>query len=99
MYKEVIHIHTMNTPKQVNCNIPSGKLDGKDLKSYIERVKDSFWGSFNNALSLRDNYLIWAVEVQGISKRQAGSIFGLKKSASYSAYQSAKNRKEEITKP
>lgn len=82
----------MDTPKQLHFITISKKLDDKKRKSVIEKIRDSYWRQYNLSLSIKENFIVWAHDVQGMTYPEIGEIFGLKKSRICDVYYDAKKK-------
>ena len=70
----------MKTPKHLQFTTISKELDGKQKQSVLQQVKSSYWRHYNASLSIKENFIVWAHDVQGMSYVDIGEVLSLKKS-------------------
>ena len=64
---------------RTNFITTSRKIESKKLSSFLRQQKDSFQNSYNKLLSSRENFILWAREVQKpkLTYKQIGDVFGI----------------------
>lgn len=75
-----------------NFSINSRKIESKKLSSFLRKQKNSFQKSYNTLLSSRENFIIWAREIQNpkLTYKQIGDVFGVSLQAIEQEYKNLK---------
>ena len=53
----------------------SNKIEDKKIPSLLRQVKRTYHENYNTALTMRQNFILWARDVQGLTYKQIGEVF------------------------